>query len=435
MPNTPRRSRLTRTLAAALTVGLIGTAAAVAADWPQYRGASHDGSTTEAIKKWPAGGPKVAWRAKVGPGLGSFAVAGKGAYLFVADGSKEVCVRLDAGTGKPVWSADIGPTANDGAGNGGPMPRSTPAVDGDKVYVLSTKLKLVCLDAATGKPAWQHDLMTEYAGRNISWENAASPLVDGDKVFVAGGGAGQSLLAFNKATGDLAWKSGDEKITHASPTVATIGGVRQVVFYMQSGLVAAKADDGAVLWRYDFPLHTSHASSPIVGGKDNDMVYVSGGYGSGTAVCQVTKAGDKFDVKQLWKVPDKNQNVNHWTTPVHKDGYIYGIYGFKDWGKSPLKCLDMATGKEMWSQPNFGSGGGTILAGGNLVVQADNGTIVLVEANPKAYRLLGQVKPLNPQAPFGTSVKERCWTMAVVADGKIYARSTSEAVCLDAGGK
>src|SRR3954463_13227397 len=111
MPNTSQRTCLIRTLATALTAGLIGTAAAVAADWPQYRGANHDGSTTETLKKWPTGGPKVLWKVKVGPGLGSFAVAGKGAYLFVADGRKEGCARLDAGPGKPVWSADIGPTA------------------------------------------------------------------------------------------------------------------------------------------------------------------------------------------------------------------------------------------------------------------------------------------------------------------------------------
>ena len=424
----------------AMSLTLSATAAR-AADWPQYRGPNHDGTTADTVSsKWPASGPKELWRVKVGPGLGSFAVAGDGAYLFVAKDGKDTCVKLDAATGKEKWAAVVDDrTSSDKEGNGGKMPRSTPAVDGDKVYLLTTYLKLICLNAADGSVAWKHDLMSEFEGRNITWDNAASPVVDGDKVFVAGGGAGQSLLAFDKKTGSVAWKTGDVKITHASPTVATIGGVRQVIFFTQSGLVAVGADTGNELWRFPFPYHVSTASSPIVGGKNNDIVYCSAGYGSGTGACKVTKSGDKFTAAELWFAKDPGKKgafvVNHWTTPVYKDGYIYGIYGFKDWINSPLKCVDITTGKDVWSEAGFGSGGGTVLAGNDLVVQSDTGWIVLVEATPKGYHKLAAVEALHPQKPYDTSVQERCWTMAVVAGGRIYARSTSEAVCLDVAGK
>lgn len=441
MPHSTPRIRIqlamySRLVAAgALALG----AAASAADWPQFRGPNHDATTTETVaKQWPASGPKVVWREPVGRGMGSFAVAGKDAYLFVANDTtrQEALVKLNADTGKPVWTAEVGKTSDDREDMGAPVPRSTPAIDGDKVYVFGSLLKLVCVNAADGKPVWSHDLMSEFAGRNIRWDNATSPVVDGDKVFVAGGGAGQSLLAFNKTSGSLAWKGEDETLTHATPTVATIHGVRQVIYFVKSGLVSVKADDGKVLWRQPFRFNVSTASTPIVGGKNGDIVYCSAGYTVGGGAFRVTKQGDQFTATELpWLAEDKKRATNHWTTPVHKDGYLYGIFGFKEWGTAPLKCIDIETGKEMWSKPGFGSGGGTALAGDALVVQADTGRIAVVEASPKAYNELAAVQALNPQAPYGTTVRERCWTMAVVANGRIYARSTSEAVCLDVSGK
>jgi outer membrane protein assembly factor BamB len=412
-------------------------AAAWAADWPGYRGPTHDGTTTETVAPWLAGGPKELWRVPVGRGLGSFAVAGKGAYLFVADEGtrQEACVRLDADTGKPLWTMRVGPTSTDGESMGAPIPRSTPAIDGERVYVYGSLLKLSCLNAADGKILWQHDLLREFAGRNIKWDNATSPIIDGDRVVVAGGGPGQSLIAFNKETGSVVWKTGDEKLTHASPTVATILGVRQVIFFLQSGLVAIDSARGKELWRYKFPFNVSTASTPIVGAdRDGALVYCSAGYGSGTGVVRVRQLGSKqFNVEEAWFHPDKDKRgagVNHWTTPVYKDRYLYGIYGFKQFGTGPLKCIELATGKEMWSRDGFGSGGGTVLAGDTLVVQSDTGRVALVEATPKAYHELAAAQPLHPQPPYDTSVRERCWTMAVVANGRIYARSSTEAVCL-----
>ena len=413
-----------------LVFQLHGTTA-LGADWPQYRGPTHNGVSTESIaKKWAAAGPRQLWKAPLTDGFSSFTVSQGRAFSLVlreVEGLKqEVCVALDADTGKELWAASLGFAKFDGGGDsgtddnkGGDGPRSTPSADGSNVYVTSAKLVVSCFDAKSGKLNWSRDLMKEHGGENIRWQNAASPLIDGDLVFVAGGGAGQALLALNKNNGQVAWKGQDDKMTHATPTAATILGVRQVIFFTQKGLVAVAPKTGDVLWRYDFKYNVSTAISPIVAG---DMVYCSAGYGVGAGAVKITKAGDQFGASELW--PRNNQLVNHWSTPVFKDGYLYGMFSFKDYGKGPLKCVELATGKVMWSQEGFGPGN-CILAGGNLLVLGDAGQLVLVEATPKVYAELARAQVLAG----------KCWSTPVVSNGRVYARSTKEGVCLDVSGQ
>ena len=321
---------------------------------------------------------------------------------------------MDANTGKELWAVPLGKATYDKQGGDGP--RSTPTVDGGRVYLLGAYQVLTCLDAATGKQIWQHDLVSEFGGKVIKWNSAASPILEGNLIFVNGGGAGQALLAFDKADGKLVWKGGEDAPTHASPVLATIHGVRQVIFFTQTGLVAAEAKTGRELWRFPFPYQVSTASSPIVSG---DIVYCSAGYGVGAGACRITKTGDQFSATELWRQSGKL--MNHWTTPVCRDGYLYGIYGFKEFGTAPLKCVEIATGKEVWSKPGFGSGGGTILVGDQLLVQGDRGPLVLVDAKPDAYHEVARAELYGG----------KCWTMAVVSNGRIYARNDKEGFCLD----
>jgi outer membrane protein assembly factor BamB len=394
------------------------SAVAMAIDWPEYRGPAGDGITTDKIlTHWPSSGPKVLWSVPLGEAFGSFAVAGDKAFVFEKSDDGEACAALDARTGKQLWSTRIDRTISDRAGGDGP--RSTPTVDGDNVYVLGTFLKLACLSAADGKVVWSHDLVAEFGGGGHQWGNAASPLVEGDLVIVAGGGRGESIIAFKKDTGDVAWKELDEKITHATATPATIDGVRQDIFFMQSGLVSIAPETGEVLWKQPFPFSVSTAASPVV---EKDVVYCSAGYGVGAGVYRITKNGDKFESAQIWRMP--GGDINHWSTPVIRGDYVYGLFGFKQFKTMPLKCIELATGREVWSKPGFGQGG-LVMVGDNLLVQADTGQLVLVEATPKAYHALGIARPLGG----------KCWTMPVVADGKIYTRSTKQGVCLDVSSK
>lgn len=412
-------------LATTFTVAMLSAAAA---DWPAYRGANHDGISQEKLvaKSWPASGPKSLWKTPTPGGFSSLTVAGGRAYTVVArnvDGaSREVLLALDAGTGKEAWAAPLSVAKFDGGGNsgtkdndGGDGPRSTPAVDGGRVYALDGRLVLSCVDAASGKQIWRRDLIAEHAGRNISWQSAASPMIDGDLVFVAGGGEGQALLGIDKATGKTVWKGENDKMTHATPVAATILGQRQVIFFTQSGLVAVRPDNGSVLWRQSFRYTTSTAASPIVAGEH---VYCSAGYGVGAGLYRISKEGDAFKSTEVWRAEGKLQN--HWSTPVFFKGHLYGMFGFKEYGSCPLKCIELETGKEKWAKAGFGPGNVT-LVDGHLVALADNGEIVIVEATPDAYRETARADLLDG----------KCWSTPTYTGGRIYARSTKEAVCVD----
>jgi outer membrane protein assembly factor BamB len=357
-------------------------------------------------------------------------VSGGRAYTLVKrelDGAqREVCVALDAASGKEVWAAPLAVAKYDGGGDsgtpdnkGGDGPRSTPSVDGDRVYVLDARLTLACFEAATGRPVWTRDLAKDHGAKNITWQNAASPLIDGSLVFVAGGGPGEALLGIDKRDGRTVWKGQDDKMTHATPIAATIHGERQVLFFTQTGLVAVKPASGEVLWRYPFPYRTSTAASPVVAG---DIVYCSAGYGVGSGAAKISKEGGKFVAAELWRKP--GQLMNHWSTPVNRDGHLYGLFGFKEYGACPLKCVELATGKEVWSQSGFGPGN-LILAGDRLVVLGDAGQLVVAEAIPKAYTELGRADLLEG----------KCWSTPALSDGRVFIRSTKEAVCLDLAAK
>lgn len=391
-----------------------------AADWPQYRGPFHNGSTGEAIKTQWGAGLKPAWKTDTVNGFSSFAVADGVAATQHAKDGKETVMVLDAVTGRARWAvaldaADYGHTGgNAGArGNqGGDGPRSTPSIDGENLYVLSSDFALICFDLKNGQTKWKTNILKAHKGEQIRWENASSPVVDGDLVIVGGGGEGQSLLAFNKTTGAVVWKGGTETITHATPTVAEIHGVRQVIFFCVSGLVSLDIKNGKTLWKQPFKFAVSTAASPVV---DDDIVFCSAGYGVGGGAYRVAKQGNAWSTDEIWRIPGNAHVANHWSTPVLKDGHLYGMFSFKKYGDGPLKCVEIATGKIKWEQEGFGAGN-VVRVGGNILALTDFGSLVLVAGNPEKYQELSRSK----------AVSGKCWSTPTVANGHIFIRSTKE---------
>lgn len=391
-----------------------------AEDWTQYRGPGGDGKSSETIGNldWEKGPPEIVWRASTPLGFSSFSVSDGQAYTLVTREGSETLVAFDAKTGGELWAVTLGESeyghdgGNAGApGNrGGDGPRSTPSTDGDHVFVYDSHLVLSCFDR-NGKKQWSHDIVDEYSGRNLKWLNATSPLIDGDVIYVGGGGPGQSFLAFEKTTGNLLWKSGDELITHATPHVTTIDKNKQVIFFVQSGLVSVDAKTGAELWKTEFPFSVSTAASPI---SEGNRVYCSAGYGVGAGLFEVNGASQADEV---WF--KSNELMNHWSTPVVHDGHLYGIFEFKKYGKAPLQCVELATGEIRWAERGFGPGN-CILVGDKLIVLSDSGEVAVVSATPDAYQELGRAKVL----------KGKCWSTPAFSDGHIFVRSTEEAACI-----
>jgi outer membrane protein assembly factor BamB len=414
-----------------LTFSLLAVLNASANSWPQYRGPRGDGISSESIPSTlPTEGPKCVWKVPVNGGFSSFAVSDSKVLTVVsreAGGeNSETCVALDTQTGKEVWATRTGRAkyrggADSGTENnkGGDGPRSTPAVVGNRVFVYSSDMVLSCLDADSGKVVWSKDILKDFAGRTIGWESASSPVVEGKLVYIVGGGAGQSILAFAKDTGEVAWKAGDELMTHATPVMTTLHGVRQIVFFVQSGLLALNPESGKELWRQAFPYKVSTASLPVIG---NNMVLCTAGYEIGGAGYEVMKTDGAFSSKELWRAKGNKEVASLWSPPVYRDGCVYGMISFKQFGNGPLKCVDLKTGAIKWEKAGFGAGN-VLLAGDKLIALADDGQVVIVKASPDSYQELGRFKALEG----------KCWTSPALADGKLYVRSTKEGACFDLG--
>lgn len=418
---------MTRThLTTVLGLALATTAfSADSTDWGTFRGPSGNGVVPAlANAKWSL---KQVWKSPTNLGFSSFAESGGKVYTLVTgetDGnSGETLVCLDEKTGKQLWSKPLsivpkytgGGDSGTPDNKGGDGSRSTPVVNAGKVYVIDSMLGVFCFDAATGKEVWKHDVMKDNAGVQIKWENAASPVIDGDVLLLAGGGAGQALIGLNKNTGKVVWKGEDDKMTHATPVLADIQGVHQAIFFTQTGLVAVDPQKGSVIWRAPFPYKVSTAASPVV---FEDIVYCSAGYGVGAGAFKISKSGGKLEATQIWR--RENQCFNHWSTPVVKDGYLYGMFSFKEYGAGPLACVDIRTGEDKWAEKGFGPGQ-VILAGDKIIATSDKGEIVVVEASPDKYKEVARKDVLDGKV----------WSYPILANGKIFARSTTEGVCLE----
>ncbi|MCE9520185.1 MAG: PQQ-like beta-propeller repeat protein [Verrucomicrobia bacterium] len=389
--------------------------------WPQFRGSNN--GIAPALPVTDVSKAKITklWTVPTENGFSSFAVAGTQALTVVTRNGKETLVSLDIKSGKELWAQALDDAKYDGGGNagtrdnqGGDGARCTPAVNEGRVYVIGSQLTVFCFDAKDGKMIWSHDVQKENGGKNIHWQNAASPVIDGDILLLAGGGKGQALLGLDKKTGAVKWKGEDDTMTHATPILADILGTHQCIFFTQTGLVSVTPQDGKVLWRAPFPYKTSTAASPVV---SDDIVYCSAGYGVGAGAFKISKSGSDFTATELWR-KEGDKIANHWSTPVVKDGYLYGMFSFKKYGEGPLACVDIKTGDVKWEQAGYGPGQ-VILSGDTLIALTDKGEVVFVKADPAKYTELKRE----------ALITGKIWSYPVLAYNHIFARSTKEGGC------
>jgi outer membrane protein assembly factor BamB len=398
----------------AIVVLAVAATSAAAADWPNWLGPNRNGSSSETglLTTWPSTGPKVIWEAKGGDGYSSVAVADGRAITLVQRDGKEMVLALDAVKGADLWSTPIAAAYKNMYGNG---PRSTPSIEGEFVYVQSVTGPLACLKVKDGKIVWQHDLLKEYGAKNISWGLAASPTIEGNLVLAVPGGKGAGVTAFDKKSGELVWKLGDDKAGYATPIGVTVGGARQLIFFTATGLLAV-SPAGKELWRV--PWHTEfdcNICTPLVIG---DQMFVSSGEEVGCALFKL-KADGPPDV--VWESKgEKSSMLNYWANTIVHDGYLYGISG--EFSKRlDLRCVDLKTGQVKWSQDGFGKGSIT-LADGHLFITTKKGDLVLVRATPERYDEKGRVTILGENRTVGT-----------IANKRLYLRDKEKILCVDLG--
>ncbi len=373
-------------------------------DWPQWRGPSRDGVSASSglLASWGRGEPRQIWRREIGVGFASIAVADGAVFTLHGDGDQEVLLALDARDGSERWSSPLGAMLRDKHGDG---PRTTPAIDSGTVYALGSGGRLVALNAADGELQWDAQLEPP-----PTWGYCSSPLVEGELVIVNGNLQSAAVLAFNKTTGELAWSAETGHPGYASPMAVTLGGQRQIISFIASGLVALAPESGSLLWSH--PWTTSfnvNAADPIF--LPPDRFFISSGYDTGASSLHVSGGGDSFETAELWR---NREMKNHFSSSVRVGDHIYGF------DNAIFKCIVAETGETCWRQRGFGKGS-LIATPGGLIVLGDEGTLALVEPTPEKYRENGSVKAL---AEGGSAPP-------VLAGQWLYLRDAHEIVCLN----
>jgi len=402
----------------AISTSAFATRSSSAADWPQWRGPDRSGVSKETglLKQWPKDGPKLLWQVNnIGDGYSTPVVVGSRIYLMSNRGmDNEFVEALSTQDGKVIWTTRVGKVGNPDQNPNYPKARSTPTVDGDFIYALGSDGDLVCLEAKSGKIRWQKNIRKEFAGQPGEWAYAESPLVDGNIVMVTPGGPEATLVALNKTSGAVIWKSlvpGNEPAGYASAIVVQAGGRRQYVQLLTKGLVGVDAKTGQVLWRYaEVAKGPAQYWTPLARGE-----YVYGGaLGVGGGLVQLKADASGVSASQVYFTRGLPNGIG--------GGVVIGdhIYGTEVGQK--LVAAEFITGKVKWQADNFGWGS-VASADGHLYLHLTNGDMVLVEATPEAFRPKGKfTPPAQPKHSLSGDFGEGAFAYPVIANGRLYIR-------------
>ena len=406
--------------------------------WPQWMGPKRDNVWREEgiVDKFPAGGPKVLWRAPVAGGYAGVAVAEGKVFVtdFVPGGElpgdnferktaagTERVLCLDEATGKELWKHEIPVTYTISYPAG---PRCTPTVDGDRVYTLGAEGNLLCLSVTDGRVIWAKDLKKDYETKAALWGWAGHPLVDGNRLFVIAGTAKTHVVALDTLTGKELWRAGTApEQGYSPPTIIEAGGVRQLVLMKPDGMYAVAPDTGAILW--ETPYNADNGSIIMAPLKVGEHVYVGGFQEKNLCV---KLAADKPGVEVVWR-----NKAKHGISAVNVQPFVDGtmVYGFHE--KGDLRGVEIPSGAVKWSSPGpFGdrappSATAFITRHENrFFLFAETGDLVIAKLSPAGYEEIDRAHLLDTtQSAFGRGV---VWCPPAYADRSVFIRNDKELI-------
>ena len=411
---------LSSILAGILALGL----SAAAGDWPQWLGPTRDAHAA-ADEKAPERLPselKTVWSKKIGGGFSSPVVAkGRVAY-FDEVGESEVLHLVDTKSGQEIWNVPIAAKFQDEWGAG---PRSTPFFEGDRIYCQSSIGEFRCLGVADGKIIWgtsfEKDFGVHFLGSKVNEGTATrrgnngSGILDGNAVIVpVGNTAGASIVCFDKLTGKVLWKAGDDEAAYSSLQVATLAGTRQVVAFTAEALCAFDRATGKPLWRVELKTNAKrHAMTPVIFG-DNVVV---NSHTIGMICYKISKEGADFKAGQAWINKEAKINLS---TPVLVEGNLYCQGAGTD-----FICVNAANGELKWAHQNFSRDAkkmsSSVFAIGNRILALNyEGLLHLIAADPSKYTEISRVQVCGSN-----------WNFPACAGGKLFVRDNRELICYD----
>jgi outer membrane protein assembly factor BamB len=404
-----------------------------AADWPQWQGPDRNSISKETglLQEWQSDGPPLAWKIDgLGGGFSTPSIAAGRIFGISYRGNDEVVWALAEKDGKEEWATKIGPTGDIGAsGLGGEGSRCTPTVDGDLLYALGATGQFVCLKAADGQEVWHKNLKDDFGGHAMAqWNYCESPLIDGDKVICTPGGKEATVVALDKKTGDVIWKTqipDGNGAGYASPIVIEAAGHRQYVHFLEGGPAGIDAATGKLLWRSKKGANrVANCATPIF---SDGCVFTASAYGGGGALVKLTKDGDDGVKADLVYTTKKMEN--HHGGIILYDGFLYGANGGN--GGGYLVCLDFKTGKVQWNEregQRRAPKGSVALADGRLYYRQEDGPMTLIEPSPKEYIERGRFEQPDRS-------RSKAWAHPVIANGKLYLIDQDKLFCYDVKAK
>lgn len=415
-----------------------------AEDWPQWMGRDRDAVWSEEgiVDKFPEGGPKVLWRARIKGGYSGPAVADGLVYVtdFVTDvdtkklndpskrpeiKGKERVLCLNAEDGKEVWKHEY---ECEYAISYPAGPRCTPTVHHGKVYTLGAEGNLYCLDAKKGTVVWSKNFAKDYGAKTAVWGYASHPLVDDNRLICVVGGEGSLVVAFDKDTGKELWKTGTaSEQGYSPPTIITAGGKRQLLVWDAEKISSLDSEKGTVYW--ERPLKPSYAMSIMAPRLSGDVLF-AGGMGGVSKAWKLKEDGDKVGVEELWVGNAKLGLGPSNATPFVEDETIYGFDA-----PGMMRAVDLKTGKRLWSstaplnverQQNHGTGF-LVKQGDRFFLFMESGDLVICKLNREKYEEIDRANLLPPTGDaFGRDV---VWSHPAFAHRCVFVRNDDEVVC------
>jgi outer membrane protein assembly factor BamB len=379
--------------------------------WTDFRGPRRDGNYQEVplLADWPTTGLTPLWKQPVGGGYASFVVARGRAFTIEQRGPQEVVAAYDIASGRELWTNAWSAEFRESMGGDGP--RATPTWSAGRVYALGATGELRALDDGTGKVIWRTNILSDSNARNLDWGMSAAPLVVEDTVIVLPGGSdGQSIVGYDRVTGKRVWGALGDKQAYCSPMLVTLNGVRQLLVVSATRMMGIVPGDGKVLWEYPFPTYNGiNAAQPLIIG--DDRVFISASYGAGAAMIELSRDGDRFSVREVWR---NNRMKNRFSGSVLRDGVIYGL------DEGILAALDAETGEQKWKGGRYGYGQ-LLLAGNNLIVLSEDGDLALVRANPDRHEEITRFPVLEGKT----------WNVPALSGGYLLVRNLAEMAAFD----
>lgn len=413
-------------------------------DWPRFLGPQGNGKSTEIgiYRQWGELGPPVIWHRRLGTGYGIGSVSGGCFFQFGRYGNRARLTCLDSRTGRFLWKFEYPTDYVDllGYNNG---PRSSPVVDGDRVYILGAEGMLHCVTARSGKLIWKVDTAKRFSVVQNFFGVGATPVVHGDLLIVMIGGSppesqnagrfdldrvvgnGAGIVAFDKRTGEVKYAITDELASYSTPQLATIGQRHWCFVFARGGLVGFEPLSGKVDFHYPWRSRlrdSVNASTPVVVG---DEVFISEAYGPGSSLLRVHPGGCEV----VWRDPPGRDKAmqTHWNTPIYHEGYLYGSSG-RYAGNAQLRCIEWKTGRVMWSKPGLGRAS-LLYADGHFICLSEDGVLRLIEATERRYAEVA--KAVVREKPDGPAlIKPPAWAAPILSHGLLYARGADRLVCM-----